>query len=371
MYIISKENNSIKRIDSKTFKELGYKERENLQEWIEQNSDVFGEEMLFIQKEFDGFNDTNERLDLLALDKQGNLVVIENKLDDSGKDVIWQVLKYASYCSSLTKQNIKEIYQDYLDKSGAKENAEDLLKEFYDDEDFEELQLNVGNTQRIIMVAANFRKEITSTVLWLMNYKLRIQCFKVTPFQLEDEHFLNFEQIIPVKDIEEYMISMAEKSQSDINTQEQAKTRYNIRMAYWKKLIPEMNKRIDLYKNVNPSKDNWISGGSGMASVGFNTSVSKSYARVEVYLSKFEKVENKFIFDQLYKQKEEIEKAFEGDLVWERLDNKKASRIKCQLDGVSYFNEEDWDKMIKFQVESMTKMTKTFKEPLKVVKSKL
>jgi len=43
---------------------------------------------LVIQKEFDGFNETNERLDLLALDKQGNIVVIENKLDDSGKDVI-------------------------------------------------------------------------------------------------------------------------------------------------------------------------------------------------------------------------------------------------------------------------------------------
>ena len=40
--------------------------------------------------------------------------VIENKLDDSGKDVTWQVLKYASYCSSLTKQNIIDIYQKYF-----------------------------------------------------------------------------------------------------------------------------------------------------------------------------------------------------------------------------------------------------------------
>jgi hypothetical protein len=52
---------------------------------------------------------------LLALDKQGNLVVIENKLDDAGKDVTWQVLKYASYCSTLSKKNIKEIYQEYLE----------------------------------------------------------------------------------------------------------------------------------------------------------------------------------------------------------------------------------------------------------------
>lgn len=32
--------------------------------------------------------DTRECLDLLALDKDGNLVIIENKLDDSGRDVV-------------------------------------------------------------------------------------------------------------------------------------------------------------------------------------------------------------------------------------------------------------------------------------------
>ena len=49
-----------------------------------------GEELLIIQKEFSGFDDTQERLDLLALDKDGRLVVIENKLDDSGRD--WLVM---------------------------------------------------------------------------------------------------------------------------------------------------------------------------------------------------------------------------------------------------------------------------------------
>ena len=50
------------------------------------------------RREFAGFSDTHERLDLLALDKQGSLVLIENKLDDTGRDLTWQVLKYASYC---------------------------------------------------------------------------------------------------------------------------------------------------------------------------------------------------------------------------------------------------------------------------------
>jgi len=85
-----------------------------LQEWIANNPTSLGEELLIIQKEFSGFSEMNERLDLLALDKLGNLVIIENKLDDSGKVVTWQVIKYASYCASSTKQDIIKIYQDFF-----------------------------------------------------------------------------------------------------------------------------------------------------------------------------------------------------------------------------------------------------------------
>lgn len=73
------------------------------------STDILEERMLIIQKEFSGFDDTKERLDLLAIDENGSLVIIENKLDDSGRDVVWQSLKYASYCSSLTKSDIKDI----------------------------------------------------------------------------------------------------------------------------------------------------------------------------------------------------------------------------------------------------------------------
>ena len=50
------------------------------------------------------------RIKQIALDKTGRLVVIENKLDDSGKDITWQAIKYASYCSSLSQEDIIDIY---------------------------------------------------------------------------------------------------------------------------------------------------------------------------------------------------------------------------------------------------------------------
>jgi len=242
MYTIDTTRNRISRLKETTFSELGFKERENLQEWIANDPSCMGEELLVIQKEFDGFYDTRERLDLLALDKQGNLVIIENKLDDSGRDVTWQVLKYASYCSGLSKEDIRIIFQQYLKGLGSNESAEDLLAEFLERDDFSEVQLNQGYAQRIVMIAAKFRKEVTSTVLWLMNFNIRIQCFKVTPYLLGEQLFLNFDQILPVKDAQEYSISMASKTQEEIVTQDNLKHRHHLRLDFWATFISESNK---------------------------------------------------------------------------------------------------------------------------------
>ena len=114
MYQINRETNNIIQLKERRFSELGFRERDHLQEWLAKNPEVLGEELLVIQKEFDGFSETNERLDLLALDKAGNIVVIENKLDDSGRDVVWQALKYASYCSTLSTSQIIKIFQTLL-----------------------------------------------------------------------------------------------------------------------------------------------------------------------------------------------------------------------------------------------------------------
>src|SRR5580658_10083240 len=118
MFRIDRSANTITKLKEVGFSDLGFKERPHLQEWLASQPEALGEELLIIQKEFAGFDDTKERLDLLALDKTGSLVVIENKLDDSGKDVVWQCLKYASYCSTLSKTNITDIFQQFLDRNG-------------------------------------------------------------------------------------------------------------------------------------------------------------------------------------------------------------------------------------------------------------
>ena len=71
MYRVDLNENRLSRLVQKKFSDLKISERGHLQEWLANQPDALGEELLIIQKEFDGFAETRERLDLLALDKDG------------------------------------------------------------------------------------------------------------------------------------------------------------------------------------------------------------------------------------------------------------------------------------------------------------
>ncbi|MEA1884395.1 MAG: DUF4268 domain-containing protein [Thermotogota bacterium] len=326
MFLIDREKNEALSIDKKTFKELQFKERQHLQEWICKNTDILGERLLIIQKEFSGFDDTNERLDLLAIDENGNLVIIENKLDDSGRDVVWQSLKYASYCSSLTKSDIKDIFQRYLDEQGKNEYAEKLICEHLGADDFNEVDLN-NDDQRLIMIAANFRKEVTSTTMWLLEHNIQIKCIKVTPYELNGQILLDTEQIIPIVDAEEYLIKIANKKQEELINKQKQQTRHTVRIAFWTHLLQAMNEKSDLFKNISPSKDNWIARGSGYGGLEYVFAVTGNEARIELNINQGSQKENKELFDRIHEHKETIEKLFGDHLEWQRLDEGKGSKI--------------------------------------------
>ncbi|MFA6528373.1 MAG: DUF4268 domain-containing protein, partial [Candidatus Gracilibacteria bacterium] len=366
MYLINKDSNEIKPVEKITFKSAGLKERKNLQEYIAKDPKSLGEGFLIIQKEFSGFDDTNERLDLLALDKNGNLVVIENKLDDTGRDVVWQSLKYVSYCSTLKPREIKDIFQDYLQKQGISETADVVLEEFFGNEDFEE-KLNVGNTQRIILVAGEFRKEVTSTVMWLLNFGIKLQCFKVTPYKIEENILLDFDQIIPIKDAEDYIIKVASKNREEQGTQEELQNRYAVRQYFWTQFLKEANKKNNLCANVSSTKENWIPVALGTSGVSINLAVSQKFACASIQINRGSREENKRVFDHFMKHKEQIEKDFGSPLVWERMDELITSRIKWQLDGVNVSDDADYPKMNEFLIDGMVRLKKAFTESVKTL----
>lgn len=269
MYQVNIHSKEIKKIDLVSFSDENLKERQDLQEWIVNNPECLGEKLLIIQKEFSDFDNTNERLDLLALDEQGNLVIIENKTDSSGRDVTWQAVKYASYCSRLTQENVLELYKNYLKRYNKNESdydAEGLaiakLQEFFGGEDWS--SKIADNEQRIILVAADFRPEVTSAVLWLREFGIDIKCVKCGLYKLDNDtkgengiYLFDTQQIIPVINTEEMMIDITKKKEEERRFKnERAKALSEL----WSYVTSyQLNDCENLLKDYAPSRANWMS----------------------------------------------------------------------------------------------------------------
>ena len=242
-----------------------------------------------------------------------------------------------------------------------------------DGQEFEEIDLNEGVSQRIILVAASFRPEVTSTVLWLMNHNVRLQCFEVVPYAEGDELFLTVEQIIPIRDAEDYMIGMAQKEQEAIASKTRSdNTRAKVK-AFWEDLVRAMqDKPSPFQRKFRPRSGSYISVGSGLTGVEFVFAVAptKFVGRVELYIDWGSSEENKSIFDQFLSQREEIDADFGSPLEWDPLDGDRACKIKIETHG----DLDDVDQkqaMIEFMTDAMCRLEAAVRKPLKEVGEKL
>lgn len=215
MFRLNKGNKKLEPLNETTFSSISVRERDDIEEWIEKNPEMLGEQLFIIAKEYAGFDKTKERLDLLALDKSGNIVVIELKSDDSGRSVDWQAIKYASYCAQLLPDDIVEIYADY--KNCAKEAASKEIVEFIG-------EATIPNEkQRIILLSKEFRAEVTCSVLWLIHNGINIKCVEIRPYLDESTNnvYINFNVLLPIPSTEQYMIRKARVEQVQQITREQ------------------------------------------------------------------------------------------------------------------------------------------------------
>lgn len=358
MYVIDKNKNSLMALEATRLSQVGFKERAHIQEWVAATPSCLGEELLIIQKEFDGFDDTRERLDLLALDKEGQLVLIENKLDDSGKDVTWQSLKYAAYCSSLTKDDVVRIAQDYFDSEGIEQRAEIAIATFLGVEELEGVQINEGASQRVFMIATHMRKEVTATALWLTNFGLDIRCFKISPFLFQDNVLLSVEQIIPVPEAEDYMIGISKKQREEDKTRTTKRIVDGKKKAFWTNLLKSFSEQgVTDFANTKATERGFISKSSKMEASTFEVKIKRDKIQVELYINSGDEARSMEIFEALRAYEDEIHATFGQPLNWE--ENEGSTTAFVYFDRpADYTDEESWDDVFVWAGEHYTLLRK-------------
>jgi len=218
IFSITGDNTNAIRVDEASFTELKIWERRDIQEWIRKNPTMLGEELLIISIEFDRFKVSNDRLDILALDRKGNLVVVELKRDLIAGHADLQAIRYAAMISSMTIDHtisyFKEYKSNYDNEQLSDEEARDRILDFIDDEDFAEL----SNSPRIILGSQGFSQEITTTVLWLLHEaEIDIKCVELCPYLIEKKLVIVPKVIIPLPEAKEYQDQIKEKEEKKRN----------------------------------------------------------------------------------------------------------------------------------------------------------
>lgn len=217
------------------------RERDDLQRVLKQGIEVLGEDLLVVAEEYALFQDSRRRVDLLAIDRTGTLVVIELKRTEDGGHMDLQALRYAAMVSTMTTGQLVDTYAHYnnLDAEAARRSIADWV------EDFATLE-QLSNQVRIILVSADFNAEITSTVLWLNdNFSTDIRCYRLTPYRLGADVLLDIQQIIPLPEAADYQIQQRQKGAAAAASRAAREgrdfTKYDLRIG--EKSWPQMSKQ--------------------------------------------------------------------------------------------------------------------------------
>ncbi|MET0010496.1 MAG: hypothetical protein ABW109_21780, partial [Candidatus Thiodiazotropha sp. 6PLUC4] len=114
MPIFRIDDKKIVPIQRTTFAEQGLRERFDLQFLLKSQIDVISPDTLIVAEEFGAWEESRRRIDLLGVDKGGNLVVIELKRTEDGGHMDLQAIRYAAMISTLTFDRLVTIYAQYL-----------------------------------------------------------------------------------------------------------------------------------------------------------------------------------------------------------------------------------------------------------------
>jgi hypothetical protein len=198
--------------DSAQFAELGLYERQDLQQYLRKQPSALGEDLLIIAEEFGQWTDGRRRIDLLGIDRHARLVVIELKRTDDGGHMELQALRYAAMVASMGFDEVVEAYEEYLtgQTDAGDGSARDMLLEFLQmDADIEP---SISTEVRILLVSADFSREITTTVLWLNRFEgMDIRCIRLVPYKIDDRVLLDIQQVIPLPEAGDFQVRMRRK----------------------------------------------------------------------------------------------------------------------------------------------------------------
>ena len=278
--------------------------------WLEDNLDVLNDVLDITLSGAEREQSAGAfHVDLVAEDEVGNPVVIENQLGKSDHDHLGKLITYLTAIEAKTA----------------------------------------------IWIVSNPRPEHVRAISWLNEsssaafYLLKVEAIKIgdsTPAPLLT-----------------LIVGPSEESREVGKTKKELAERYIIRKQFWTGLLEGARAKTKLHANISPGQHNYIGTGAGKYGLSYNYVIRRNDGDVELYIDRGKEGEdeNKAIFDELAESKDAIEATCGESLDWQRLDGKRACRIKRNIALGGYRDESKWPEIQDAMIDAMIRLEKALK----------
>jgi hypothetical protein len=161
-------------------------------------------------------------------------------------------------------------------------------------------------------------------------------------------------------------IKQERDSEQEAPTEPLPPDRHAQRKEFWKQLLAHSREKTPLFSRISSSSDYWISTGAGKTGLTYIYQLYEDKGHIEFYIDVEDWDKNKAIFDRLYTERDKIETTFGAPLEWQRLDDKRASRIRKTIDEFGGRNAPDqWAKLQEAMIDSMIRLDTALRPVLK------
>lgn len=304
------------RLEEVNVRELWSHEQYDFSNWLanEENIDllneVLGLTLVDIEKEvFVGAY----RCDLVAKDEaSGQNVIIENQLETSNHDHLGKIVTYASG-----------------------------------------LDANV-----IVWIVKEAREEHRSAIEWLnnnTNKNLNFFLIEIHAYRIGNSLYA------PKFEIVEKPNDFIKNAKIQTGSEELNKSQSE-RLVFWTRfneVVVERGKSFNLRKTTT---DHWYDVAIGVSGVLVEITLVNKEGCVGIALYI---IDDKELFDSLNEKKIEIESKLGFELDWQRLDNKKASRIIYRIPGLNFDDHSNYDYLMNDIIDKVMLFIKVFKKYVK------
>lgn len=309
---------TISRLTKVPLRELWKHEAHGFTHWLAENLDYLNEalglDLTFVEREASG--SMTFSADILAEDGNGDYYIIENQLEKTDHDHLGKIITYMSN----------------LEGNGA------------------------------VWITSEPRPEHEKAVHWLneiLPANSAVYLVKLEAYKIDNSSNAPLFTVIAGPSLVSKQVGEEKKELAERHIQ---------RLEFWKQILEKYKKRGTFFANISPAKDHWLNTGAGKGGITYSQIVMMNALRVEVYMSSNNQEANKRYFDQLFSNKEKIEKSFGKPFDWQRLDEKTASRICYVIEGRGLKDKEHWSEMQDKLIEEMYNLRKAFQDEIDKLK---